>query len=57
MGMGGTGVAGCDQVCGNSLTGEQVMHVFGAAMEAGLNLWDTAIVYGMGASEDILGVL
>lgn len=24
-------------------------------MNAGLNLWDTATVYGMGASEEILG--
>ena len=24
-------------------------------MSKGLNLWDTATVYGMGASEDILG--
>lgn len=54
MGM-GTGVAGADQVFGNSLTGDQLKLVFGAAMEAGLNLWDTATVYGMGASEDILG--
>lgn len=51
----GTGVAGGDQVFGNSLTGDQLKPVFDAAMEAGLNLWDTATVYGMGASEDILG--
>lgn len=53
----GTGVAGGYQVFGNSLTGDQLKPVFDAAMEAGLNLWDTATVYGMGASEDILGVL
>ena len=29
--------------------------VFDAAMKAGLNLWDTATVYGMGESEKILG--
>ena len=29
--------------------------VFDAAMAAGLNLWDTATVYGMGESEKILG--
>ena len=31
--------------------------VFDAAMQAGLNVWDTATVYGMGASESILGEL
>lgn len=29
--------------------------MFDDAMKCGLNLWDTATVYGMGASEDILG--
>ena len=48
-------MAGGDQVFGNNLTSEQLKPVFDAAMTSGLNLWDTATVYGMGASEDILG--
>ena len=28
--------------------------VFKEAMENGLNLWDSAVVYGMGASENVL---
>jgi aryl-alcohol dehydrogenase-like predicted oxidoreductase len=51
----GTGAAGGDQVFGNNLTAEQLKPVFDAAMKAGLNLWDTAAVYGMGSSETILG--
>ena len=50
----GTGVAGGDQVFGNNLSAEDLKPVFDAAMSNGLNLWDTATVYGMGASEDIL---
>jgi aryl-alcohol dehydrogenase-like predicted oxidoreductase len=51
----GTGIAGGDQVFGNHLTAENIKPVFDAAMKAGLNLWDTAAVYGMGSSESILG--
>ena len=51
----GTGLVGGDQVFGNSFTSEQLKPVFDAAIDAELNLWDTATVYGMGASEDILG--
>lgn len=51
----GSGPVGGDQVFGNNLTVEQLRPVFNAAMKYGLNLWDTATVYGMGASEDILG--
>jgi aryl-alcohol dehydrogenase-like predicted oxidoreductase len=51
----GTGTAGGDQVFGNNLTEEQLKPVFGAALKAGLNLWDTAAAYGMGSSETILG--
>ena len=51
----GAGAAGGDQVCGNHKTEAELEAVFDAAMEAGLNTWDTATVYGMGASEDILG--
>lgn len=51
----GTGAVGGDQVFGNNLTGENLKPLFDAAMKSGLNAWDTATVYGMGASEDILG--
>ncbi len=51
----GVGAVGGDQVFGNHLEQEDLKPVFDAAMQAGLNLWDTAVVYGMGASEDILG--
>jgi aryl-alcohol dehydrogenase-like predicted oxidoreductase len=51
----GTGFAGGDQVFGNHLGEEQLKSVFETAMKNGLNLWDTAVVYGMGASEEILG--
>lgn len=51
----GTGAAGGDQVFGNQLSVEELKPVFDAAIKAGLNLWDTALVYGMGASEKILG--
>ena len=51
----GSGMAGGDQVFGNHLESEQLKSVFDAAYGAGLTMWDTATVYGMGASEDILG--
>ena len=51
----GSGAAGGDQVFGNHLDKAQLQSVFDEAMKLGLNLWDTATVYGMGASEDILG--
>lgn len=51
----GSGFAGGDQVFGNKLNTESLKLVFDAAMKAGLNLWDTAAVYGMGSSESILG--
>ena len=51
----GTGAAGGDQVFGNHLSAEDLKPVYDAAMKHGLNLWDTATVYGMGASEGILG--
>lgn len=53
----GVGNVGGDQVFGNHLGEEELRPVFDAAMEEGLNLWDTAMVYGMGASETILGKL
>ncbi|WP_042460130.1 aldo/keto reductase [Neobacillus dielmonensis] len=51
----GTGANGGDTVFGNQLTEEDLKPVYDAAMAAGFNLWDTAAVYGMGASETILG--
>lgn len=51
----GSGFAGGDQVFGHNLTAKHLAPVFDAAMKAGLNLWDTAAVYGMGSSESILG--
>lgn len=51
----GVGMVGGDQVFGNSLGTEELEPVFEAAMKNGLNLWDSAVVYGMGTSEEILG--
>lgn len=51
----GVGGNGGDRVFGNTLTKEDLRPVFRRGMELGLNLWDTAAVYGMGASETILG--
>lgn len=51
----GVGGNGGDRVFGNTLTKEDLWPVFRRGMELGLNLWDTAAVYGMGASETILG--
>ena len=51
----GSGAVGGDQVFGNHLEEKDLQPIFDAAMKQGLNLWDTATVYGMGASEDILG--
>ena len=51
----GSGMAGGDQVFGNHTNAENLKSVFEAAYKEGLTMWDTATVYGMGASEDILG--
>lgn len=51
----GAGSAGGDQVFGNHLFETDLKPVFDKAMECGLNLWDTAAVYGEGTSERILG--
>lgn len=51
----GAGAAGGDQVFGNHLFEKDLKPVFDKAMECGLNLWDTAAVYGDGTSERILG--
>ncbi|RIY31194.1 aldo/keto reductase [Psittacicella hinzii] len=53
----GQGFAGGDTVFGNNLSIEQMTEVFNLAMENGLNLWDTAAVYGMGSSEEALGTV
>lgn len=50
----GAGFAGGDQVFGNNLGVNELKPVFDAAMAGGLNLWDSAVVYGMGASESVL---
>ena len=42
---------------GSNTNVENLKPVFDAAMKAGLNLWDTATVYGMGESEKILASL
>lgn len=51
----GAGAAGGDQVFGNHLFEPELKPVFDKAIECGLNLWDTAAVYGEGTSERILG--
>ncbi|OOF43206.1 aldo/keto reductase [Rodentibacter rarus] len=51
----GVGAFGGDAVFGNHLTEAQMKAVFDAAMENGLNLWDTAYAYGLGDSEKELG--
>lgn len=51
----GTGEAGGDTVFGNHLSAGDLKPVFKKALENGLNLWDTAPVYGGGSSETILG--
>ena len=51
----GTGAFGGDTVFGSNNNVENLKPVFDAAMNKGLNLWDTATAYGMGESEKILG--
>lgn len=46
---------GNDGAFGNGFTAADLRPIFDAAMEAGLNLWDTAYAYGMGTSEKMLG--
>ena len=48
---------GMDGTFGDSYTVESLKPVYDEAMKNGLNLWDTAFVYGMGTSEKILGEL
>ena len=53
----GSGAFGGDVVFGSKTDVENLKPVFDTAMKAGLCLWDTATVYGMGESERILGTL
>ena len=48
---------GNDGTFGDHYTADSLREVYETAMENGLNLWDTATVYGMGTSERILGEL
>lgn len=51
----GVGTAGGDQIFGSHLFETELKPVFEAGLKYGLNLWDTAAVYGEGTSEKILG--
>ncbi len=51
----GTGFNGGDKVFGNTYQYDELYPVFKYAVENHLVLWDTAAIYGMGASESILG--
>ncbi|APX72227.1 aldo/keto reductase [Companilactobacillus allii] len=53
----GTWAWGSEEVFGDPLTTKDLKPVVDSAMSAGLNLWDTAAVYGMGASETFVGDL
>ena len=46
---------GNDGTFGNEHKSEDLKPIYDKAMELGLNLWDTAYVYGMGTSEEVLG--
>lgn len=46
---------GNDGTFGNNWTVDSLKPIFDKAMASGLNLWDTAYVYGMGTSEKTLG--
>ncbi|MFR0600852.1 aldo/keto reductase [Lactobacillus equicursoris] len=46
---------GNDGTFGQNWTKEDLQPIFDLAMAKGLNLWDTAYVYGMGTSEKTLG--
>ena len=46
---------GNDGTFGGTLTADDLRPIFDTAMDVGLNLWDTAYVYGMGTSEKTLG--
>ncbi len=46
---------GNDGTFGNEHKLEDLKPIYDKSMELGLNLWDTAYVYGMGKSEEVLG--
>ena len=46
---------GNDGTFGNEHKIEDLKPIYDKSMELGLNLWDTAYVYGMGKSEEVLG--
>ena len=46
---------GNDGTFGNEHKTEDLKPIYDKAMDMGLNLWDTAYVYGMGKSEEVLG--
>lgn len=46
---------GNDGTFGKKLTKEELEPVFDKSIELGLNLWDSAYIYGMGESEKVLG--
>ncbi len=48
---------GNDGTFGDQYAAADLKDVYTAAMKHGLNLWDTAVVYGIGTSENILGEL
>ena len=48
---------GNDGTFGDHYEAADLKYVYETAMKNGLNLWDTAYVYGMGTSEEILGEL
>jgi aryl-alcohol dehydrogenase-like predicted oxidoreductase len=51
----GVGMNGGKSVFGNNYQADDLRPVFNKAAANGLNLFDTAAVYGMGASESIIG--
>lgn len=51
----GVGAVGGNEIFGNHLGETELKPVFDTAMQKHFNFWDTAFVYGMGASETILG--
>ena len=51
----GKGGNGSKMVFGQNFSEEQLRDVFDKAYEAGFTAWDTAEVYGMGASERLVG--
>lgn len=53
----GAGMYGGDQVFGQAMTAKDLKEVFTLAVQNGLNAFDTATAYGLGASEEILGEL